>query len=686
MRNPKKQVSKEKEWPFGVALGLRQDEGWVDAFKQEIARCAPELRARWEELLTLAKNARPRVAGEWPAVEDESESQCGYPRGEYDGRDVVPEPGTDSYHEALARTAPDELWLQRVRDVAKNAADGHFHSTLAHIYRSATQSGIGSLNRKAPNREVLRALIWCVAAVADADMIDALRQLAIWSLAHNTAQANTIGIALAFTASEQAAAALRSIETASKRPSQRTRFGRFASHVERKIGISPEDSAERFVPTYGLDSHGVLRAECGEHGAIELRMDGSTAAIAFYNSSGKQVAAAPAAIRRDHPRQVQEMRVAAKGLAQLLGIQRDRIEAILVSPRTWDLAAWSARYLNHPVVATVARRLIWTFDETAAVFVNGNAIDVDGNAVAVSASAKVRLWHPLGRAQNEVRAWRNRLELLGVTQPFKQAYRELYLLTEAERQTATYSNRFAGHILRQTQFRALARVRQWEAPLLGDWDGSHNAATRDLPDGWRVEFWVDPCGDEHGTSWGLIYVSTDQVRFYHGTDREPAPLEQVPALIFSEALRDADLFVGITSVGNDPRWSDGGPDGRYRNYWERCSFGELSASGQTRKDVIERLIPKLKIADRCSLNERFLVVRGDLRTYKIHLGSGNILMEPNDQYLCIVPARSATNNAREKFLLPFEGDSTLSVILSKAFLLADDAKIRDPSIVSQIRT
>ena len=34
--------------------------------------------------------------------------------------------------------------------------------------------------------------------------------------------------------------------------------------------------------------------------------------------------------------------------------------------------------------------------------------------------------------------------------------------------------------------------------------------------------------------------------------------------------------------------------------------------------------------------------------------------------------------------LPFEGDNTLSVILSKAFLLADDDKIKDRSILSQI--
>lgn len=35
--------------------------------------------------------------------------------------------------------------------------------------------------------------------------------------------------------------------------------------------------------------------------------------------------------------------------------------------------------------------------------------------------------------------------------------------------------------------------------------------------------------------------------------------------------------------------------------------------------------------------------------------------------------------------LPFEGDRTLSIILSKAFLLAEDGKIKDPTIMRQIR-
>jgi hypothetical protein len=40
--------------------------------------------------------------------------------------------------------------------------------------------------------------------------------------------------------------------------------------------------------------------------------------------------------------------------------------------------------------------------------------------------------------------------------------------------------------------------------------------------------------------------------------------------------------------------------------------------------------------------------------------------------------------AASNLVLPFEGDRMLSIILSKAFLLAADDKITDPAIVNQI--
>jgi hypothetical protein len=164
-------------------------------------------------------------------------------------------------------------------------------------------------------------------------------------------------------------------------------------------------------------------------------------------------------------------------------------------------------------------------------------------------------------------------------------------------------------------------------------------------------------------------------------------LAKVPSIVFSEVMRDVDLFVGVASVANDPTGHDAGPAGRLRTYWDNWSFGELSENAKSRKTILESLLPRLAEPGRFTLAGKFLTVRGNLRTYKIHLGSGNILMEPNDQYLCIVPDRGAAAKAGgQRLFLPFEGDTTLSVILSKALLLARDDKIKEKSIVRQIKS
>jgi hypothetical protein len=71
-----------------------------------------------------------------------------------------------------------------------------------------------------------------------------------------------------------------------------------------------------------------------------------------------------------------------------------------------------------------------------------------------------------------------------------------------------------------------------------------------------------------------------------------------------------------------------------------------------------------------------------LRIPETTLAKPRRLMAPNDQYLCIVPKQ--TTACHDRVFLPFEGDGTLSVVLSKAFMLADDMHITDPTITSQL--
>ncbi|WP_214408721.1 DUF7737 domain-containing protein [Sphaerisporangium fuscum] len=245
-------------------------------------------------------------------------------------------------------------------------------------------------------------------------------------------------------------------------------------------------------------------------------------------------------------------------------------------------------------------------------------------------------------------------------------------------------------ILRYNQAKALLNQRGWTDLSIGHWDyecgGDRGEAVKRLP-GWQAHWGLHVTGDPVADQWGTAsFCGSEQIRFYRegrapdGYDHyavEGVPLTEVPPLVLSEVLRDADLAVGVTSVGLDQRATGG-----HEEYWRSYGFGELTETAVTRRDVLVRLLPRLRIADRAELTDRFLRVRGDLRTYKIHLGSGNILMEPNDAYLCIVPG---PGQGPGSVFLPFEEDGgMLSIILSKAFLLAGDASITDPTITRQL--
>ena len=458
-----------------------------------------------------------------------------------------------------------------------------------------------------------------------------------------------------------------------------------------RAGISPSELLELAVPTYGLDADGRLEIEVGDHVAVAA-IDGDDVRLAWRAPDGRETATVPAAIA-DQKAAVARAKEQAKELRKALALERGRIEDLFTEDREWAFDDWRARYLVHPFTGSIGRRLIWTVVRsgggTSTAMADGDTfVTADGSAAEIGAGDRIRLWHPIDAAEAEIAVWRAGLLAREVRQPFKQAFREVYVITPAETATEHWSNRFAGHILRYPQARALMTTRRWGSNFLGPYDGGyHGIAKREFKaHAIRAEFWHDAIEHElRGYAASVEHCTTDQVRFVRqGRVDDLLRLADVPSIVFSEAMRDVDLFVSVTSIGADYVWPDGAPErhDQLGAYWRAAWDLPLTESTETRRDALARLIPGLVIADRLELIDRWLVVRGDLRTYRIHLGSGNILMSPADTYLCIVPSRGG---AAEKLFLPFDDDPTLSVILAKAFLLARDAKITDRSIVLQIR-
>src|SRR5262249_41200540 len=163
---------------------------------------------------------------------------------------------------------------------------------------------------------------------------------------------------------------------------------------------------------------------------------------------------------------------------------------------------------------------------------------------------------------------------------------------------------------RQHQLASLCRGRGWEYRLMGTGFDGHNVSTRKLPH-WnmQVELHVDLPPDRDGalrdsglgeqSGFGInLFVESDQVRFYR--DGREVGVDEVPALLYSEVMRDVDLFTTVCAIGEDENWHDEGTRGTGM-LGERVTVREISAAMSLRADVLARVLPRTPIADRCRL-------------------------------------------------------------------------------------
>ncbi len=617
-------------------------------------------------------------------------------------------------HAAKARQGePSEGWRHKARTLLEAMGEEAFaRHALAWLGAVGERAGGGGARRSSGpgitsrNADVLKGLAWLCPLHGDSRFCRALANAAEAGFRRIAGKGpvslkvgNACIASLSSFPARDAVAQLFRLRGRIRQAAALKRIDTGLEQAAKREEVEIEDLEELSVQTCGFTEVGAYRETFDYYEALLEVVDGQKIELLWRGRDGKVRKSTPAAVRESFHERLAELQSTVKDVRKILSAQRDRLERLLMSDRAWELETWRLRFMVHPLVATLARRLIWAFQLPRGVVLGiwhrGKLVLTDGEPIhGFTEDTRVRLWHPIGFDRETVHSWRRWLESRGVVQPFKQAHRELYVLTDAELETRHYSNRFASHILKQHQFASLAKARGWRFDLAGTWSFSRSVAARELPRwGMRAEFWVDAVGgdDSYAASGAALYLGTDQVRFYDLAARQgqaPLPLTEVPALVFTDVMRDVDLFVGVASIVNDPAWMDGGGDGEYQDYWYDYSVGELTQAATTRREVIERLLPRLRIAPRCEISGRFLVVRGRLRTYRIHLGSGNILMEPNNQYLCIVQDREESpggaGSGGGELRLPFEGDATLSLILSKAFLLAEDDRIEDRTILAQI--
>lgn len=624
---------------FGDAEGdaptAPDDDAWGEAWTRWVATLPETSQARWAAVLKAARSARapaptPTLLGKARAA------LVGVPADEIVHALETPLPALRAPEALLS---PDnEALLRGLVQACSQSVDPRIPLAIAEIALAASKKvpGIGA---RAP------------------------------------VVANGAVCALGVVPEGRGVAALLRVREKNRSATTKKLIERTLSEAAKRAGLSVVDLEEISIDTFGLDASSRRELPLGDDRAV-VEVDGASVSVRFFGADGRERKATPAGAKRDHVDQLADVEAVRKGLTVTLAAHRVRFERMMISGRTLPVEHLVERFVQHPAVGPLVRRLVVELrkdDRTVLALPDLDGfVDVLGARVdrAFVDGSVAKLMHPAAHPPDVVRAWRARVEALGLRQPVKQAHREVYALTPVEREAGDVSRRFFGHWLFQHQAARLLEARGWQYELQGEFDGDGTARRFGAQ---TAAFELHPGDPRRVGSTGILrFVGSGEVSF------PGRRLDEVDPIVFSETLRDVDLVTSVAGVVVDPSWPSV-EDYAALTGLADTAHAALAETGIVRRDLLARLLPRLAVAPRCTLDERHVVVRGSRGTYRIHLGSASVMHEETGRHLCIQASKGEPDVA-----LPFEGDTILSLVLSKILLLADDASIRDRTLLAQL--
>jgi HEAT repeat protein len=309
---------------------------------------------------------------------------------------------------------------------------------------------------------------------------------------------------------------------------------------------------------------------------------------------------------------------------------------------------------DHPILVPSLERLVMIGEGIIGYpAAKGQALaDHSGMVEPIKPDEKLRIAHPHDLlVGGQWHLWQKHLFQSERVQPFKQVFRELYVLTEQERADGTQSRRYAGHQVNPRQAMALFGSRGW-----GTQEGVRKIF-HDLSLVAQVAF-----RSGAWTPLELEGLTLEHVEFRKRDEWKPMPLADVPPRVFSEVMRDVDLVVSVAHLGGvDP---------------------EASASTVEMRAALLRETCALLNINNFRVEKSHVLIDGHLSKYSVHLGSAVVHRMPGGS-VCLVPVHA---QQRGRLFLPFaDDDPRTAEVLSKVILLARDQEIQDPSILEQIR-
>ncbi len=360
----------------------------------------------------------------------------------------------------------------------------------------------------------------------------------------------------------------------------------------------------------------------------------------------------PAKLRK-HP-EIAKLRERKTDIAKQTSRMRSSLEEAMC--RGDEFTATELQELfKHPVLKPMLTKLVFITEGGALGYPEQEGkllLGADGSEVTLG-ETKVRIAHAHDLLEStEWHTYQQECFSEERQQPFKQVFRELYVLTSKEKEAKKHSKRYEGHQVNPRQALALLGQRGWvnvpEEGVRRTFFAENISAWVYFHEGFYTPAEVD----------GL---TVDQVHFSKRGKWQPLELESIPPRLFSEVMRDLDLVVSVAHRGGvDP---------------------EASASTvEMRTALLRETLALLKV-DNVRLERSHALIKGELGSYSVHLGSATVHRQPGGA-LCIIPVPS---QHRGRLFLPFaDDDPKTAEVVSKILLLAKDKEIKDPTVLEQL--
>lgn len=308
---------------------------------------------------------------------------------------------------------------------------------------------------------------------------------------------------------------------------------------------------------------------------------------------------------------------------------------------------------ENPVVLPIIKNLVFEVKGKLG-FIEGNKLkDYAGKSSKIAEVDKATAAHPFALYSSG--RWADYQKYLfdnKLVQPFKQVFRELYVKT-AEEADMLHSLRYAGNQIQPAKTVACLKSRRWVADVE---NGLQKIYYKEniVAEIFAQADWFTPADIEAPT--------LEWVCFSDRNTGKAIAIKDIPDVIFSEVMRDVDLAVSVAHAGGvDPETSH--------------STIEMRAA------ILGFTLPLFGLSN-VKIEGSHAHIDGKLASYTVHLGSG-VIHKRGGAMIAVLPVHS---QQRGRLFLPFaDDDPKTAEIISKVLLFAEDSKIKDPSILEQIK-